>query len=399
MKRILFITLTLIIAILTACTEDYTSSKYIQKVISNLEDIESASYSVDVELWAPGDTAAQWTGIRTIREYNNPSDTTIGANYVEFIGHDTLRAKYCYDGAMLANIIDKKKIVVVDSFKVWNVPFRPVNPPFFNYIKSILTYAVNTTDSVILDIQDLHDAVYLKLTINEEKQVEFFGKATYMPLSPYSFDNTSIYEIWIAKKDNMPYKVRREMSHNISVATCRSYEINNLNASHFIAKNYFPKNYEIKLYGVKKTPPAKHPLLRKQAPDWNLQSSNNKAFSLKDFRNKVTLIQFTSVTCGPCKASIPFLKQLSGRYNDKIFDLVSIECTTNNSNALKSYRSKNEFDYKFLMSTKEIINNYSIQSFPVFFILDKNHMIVDVINGYSKDVTDRIIKESIDKLI
>ncbi|MEZ5010123.1 MAG: hypothetical protein R2744_00045 [Bacteroidales bacterium] len=60
--------------------------------------------------------------------------------------------------------------------------------------------------------------VFMRLTIHEEEQVEFFGKA-YMPPSPYTYgDNPSVYELWIDKETDLPYKIRREMSHDISVS-------------------------------------------------------------------------------------------------------------------------------------------------------------------------------------
>lgn len=70
----------------------------------------------------------------------------------------------------------------------------------------------------------------MKLTINEENQIEFFGKPFRWPISPYNYgENSSIYEIWIDKSDNLPYKVRREMFHSISVTTCENYQLNHLN--------------------------------------------------------------------------------------------------------------------------------------------------------------------------
>lgn len=399
MNRNLVFILVLVICFISACTKDYTSKKYMQEVLSNLENIESASYNTIDESWVPGDTIADYVYLAMIKEYNNPADTTIGAKYVEFVGDDTTKVKFCYDGKMRALFYHEHKGIIVDSFNVRKLPFRLVGPPFFNYTKNILDYAISTKDSVVLDIQNLRDSVYLKLTINEENQVEFFGKATYMPLSPYSHDNTSIFEVWINKTDNLPYKVRREMSHNISVTTCKNYELNKLSIEDFVAADYFPKHYEIRSYGEKRKQTGKHPLLNKKAPDWNLQSTKDISVSLKDFKNKVTLIQFTSVSCGPCKASIPFLKRLPTEYKQENFDFVSIECTCNNSDALKRYMNRNDFDYKFLLSSKEVGDNYSIRSFPVFFILDENQVIRTVINGYGKDITDMKIKEAISKLL
>jgi hypothetical protein len=309
MNKIILI-LAVLTGVLASCKKDYTSKDYLKEVLTNLKNIKSASYNTIGEGWVPGDTTANVIYHSRMKEYNYPADSTIGAKYIKFIEDDTSKIDFCYDGKVRAMFYHEHEGIIVDSFKVRKLPFRPVKPPFFNYTKSIIEYAISTNDSILLEMKDLEESVFLKLTINEEHKVEFFGKPIYMPLNPYSFDNTSIFEIYINKTNNLPYKVRRVMSHDISVTTCENHEFNNLNNKEFIAEEYFPENYEIRAYKVRKRKTSPHPLINEKAPDWRLKSTNDTFVSLNDFKNKATLIQFTSVSCGPCKASIPFLRKL-----------------------------------------------------------------------------------------
>ncbi len=137
----------------------------------------------------------------------------------------------------------------------------------------------------------------------------------------------------------------------------------------------------------------------KKAPDWILKDADNNIVALKSLKSKVLLIQFTGVSCGPCKASIPFLKQLVTEYDRADFDFVAIEAFAKNSNVLKHYQQRNRFDYTFLMSNKELNKRYQIQAIPVFFILDENRIIREVIHGYSKNSVDQKIREAINKMI
>jgi len=127
--------------------------------------------------------------------------------------------------------------------------------------------------------------------------------------------------------------------------------------------------------------------------------TNNKTQSLKELKSKIVMIQFTSVSCGPCRVSIPFLNKLTSVYNKKDFDFVAIECATNSLRALQFYRNKNAINYKFLKSTKAVLKDYGIGSFPVFFILDKNRVIKKMFNGYGEITTDKMIKDTIDELL
>lgn len=400
MKKQTIIAFTALTFLLNACTDNYTSTDYLNKVVNNLEEIESASYSLTTENWFPGDTVAMNIYHFNVKEYDNPSDTTIGSKFVKLKHSDTSVLEFCYDGVMRTLVYHDEKTLVLDSFKVSRHPFRILTPPFFNFAKSILKYTLETKDSISLDIKDLNKSVYLKLTIYEENQVEFFGKAFYMPISPYTYgENTSIYEFWIDKTNNLPYKIRREMYHNISVRICENVELNKMDIKDFNASDYFPDNYRIEAYRSGRKRKNKNELIGKEAPDWTLQTGDKLPISLADLKSKALMIQFTSVCCGPCVASIPFLKELSTYYKKEDFEFVAIESTSRNTNVLKSYQNRHDFDYKFLLSTKEVLESYSIRSFPVFFILDENRIIRNVIYGYGKGSTENEIRDALDELI
>lgn len=392
---ILFLTLNTL-----CCCTDYSSKKeYLETVLKNLDKIETASYTEIVEQWHHGDTVAAATYLHLVKEYAYPSDTTIGSKFVVLDKADSTMLFYGYDGLVRANAYHENEEIVVDDFTARPLPFRPTSPPFFNYTKSIIKYATVTNDSIKFQIEDLKDSIYLKLVIYEENQIEFFGKPFRIPISPYSLDNTSIYEIWIDKATDLPYKVRREMSHNISVTICKDIKLNRLNINNFKLNDYFPENYKIIPYGKRSSKPAVNRLTGKPAPNWALVSTADSIVNIEQLKSKVLLIQFTSVNCGPCRLSVEFLKKVNESYSKSDVDVIAIECTSKNLNVLKTYSKRNKFDYKFLLSTKEVTTDYSISSFPVFFILNEERIVQKVIDGYAKEHTDRKIKGIIESLI
>ena len=387
--------------ILLNCSNVNNNKKdYLQKVLNNLNRIKSATYYETTEAWAPGDTAASGVFNHYIKEFENPSDTTIGASYVRLLQEDTTQMTFCYDGKMKAVVFEEDKMIVVDSFLVRSRPFRPLTPPFFSYTKSMIKYALETKDSISIEFEDFGDTLFFRLTIFEDHQVEFFGKAFYMEINPYNYgETTSKYELWIDKSTDLPYRVRREMSHDIYVASCSNVELNKNKIEDFNATDYFQPEYAIAPYGSEYSSEKVNDLMGKVAPDWILIDANDNTVALKDLKSKILMIQFTSVSCGPCRASIPFLKQLASEYNRKDFDFVAIESWTKNTNVLKSYQGRNNFNYKFVMSTKDVTNSYQIRSVPVFFILDENRVIVKVLNGYGEGSTDKEIRDAINGLI
>ncbi|MDD3773347.1 MAG: TlpA disulfide reductase family protein [Weeksellaceae bacterium] len=388
------------LATLNTYSQSQNTKDYLRIVLNNLEKVESATYNTIKEGWAPADTAASVIMNHFVKEYNNPQDSTIGASFVNLLQKDTTQMTFCYDGKMRAIVYKEEREIVIDSFKVKRYPFRPLSPPFFNRTKSIIKYALETKDSISIKIDENQKYVYCCLTIFKDQQVEFFGKAYYTEKNPYDFGElTSKYEIWIDKSTDLPFKIRREMSHNISVETISNVSLNKIKINDFKASDHFQPNYKITAYRTQNQKRKENKWIGKKAPDWTLLDTNNKTQSLKGLKSKVVMIQFTSVSCGPCRVSIPFLNKLTSAYDKKDFDFVAIECTANNLRALQFYQNKNAINYKFLKSTTTVLKDYEIVSYPVFFILDKERIIRNVISGYGKETTDKEIRNTIDKLI
>lgn len=402
MKHLTLIILLGGLVILSACSENPKEQKkeILNSVLSNLEEIKSADFLSYVEAWAPGDTVPAWTGERRYIAYNNPADTALGVSWMVLDTKDSTQLLYAYDGQMTASVYREEKGIMIDSFKVMKLPFRSVKPPFFWNSQNILRYALTTEDSISLDFEELSDAIYVKLTIHEDQQVEFFGRAQHMPVPPYGHqDPTSRYELWINKSTLLPYKYRREMEHNISTEEVLSVEFNMHEITEFNAASYFPADYEIRQYGDRSVGPKPHELLGKVAPDWMLTDEYGGKLALEDLTSKVVLIQFTSVNCGPCRASIPSLNKLASQYDQEDLEVIAIESYTKNTNVLTTYRKRTGLEYPFLMSEKEVNSAYNIRGTPVIFILDADRIIQEVVNGYGGESTDDQIIKSINRLI
>lgn len=71
--------------------------------MSNIEQIESATYLIKGEYWPLGDTVPSITQNSYIKEYTNQADTNIGASYVSLLQNDTTQMSFGYDGIRKAD--------------------------------------------------------------------------------------------------------------------------------------------------------------------------------------------------------------------------------------------------------------------------------------------------------
>ena len=404
MKIKLLLTILLLAEIITANAQN-AEKEYLKKVLTNLEKIESATYYVTNESWQPGDSTALSTLHGFIKEYDNPMDSTIGASYVSLDANDTTKLEFCYDGNIRALPYHENKKLAIDDFTFRPLPFRLVSPPFFNHAKNIIRYALTTKDHIVTELKDEGDNYYFKLVIDENQQVEFFGKAYHMPLPPFDIGSTtSIYELWINKSNDLPYKKRREMSHDISVSTCSNLQINKLNIRDFNINDYFPKDYETVKYSDlhKKSgdSPSTSGLIGQKAPGWILENIDGQSLSLANCKSKVILINFTGIGCGACQAAVPFLKKLKELFSNEEFDLIAIESWSHNASAIRNYAKRKDLNYTILNATNKVIKQYQTGgAAPFFFILDQKRIIRKIIRGYSTENTDKEIINAIKELL
>jgi thiol-disulfide isomerase/thioredoxin len=380
--------------LINGCKVEIDKDEYLRKVLNNLEQIKSATYSSTVSGSIPGDTLKCVTYARQTEEYFNPSDTTIGSILTVVQQDDQQKVSWVYDGKAKIFMDWNNKTISIDSFKTTRTPFRPVIPPFYNYTKSIIRYSLNTKDSITVKLIDLTDTILFRLTVYG-KSLEFTGKPHYN--NPKYTEPLSKYDIWINKSDNLPYRYKRNLVSTISWESIENVVFNKGKIEEFKVANYIPDDFT--LLTKKNQIEAKMDLTNKIAPDWNLFDSDNKLISLKDFNSKVILIQFTGIGCGFCHLSVPLLKNLVNEYATDDLCIVAVETWSNNLEVIKRYISNNKLNYKYLLSTDENKNQYQISAVPVFYILDNDLIIRKIIKGYSKESTDKEIRDAINELI
>lgn len=388
----------------SSCFDQEKEHKYLETVLNNLNKIKSAEYEERRVVWNPYEADPVFDFLRHIKEYDNPSDTTIGASYVELSTESTTPFKFAYDGKVRVLVWDDVNTLGIDSFNVdRGLPFRFVAPPFYNYTKNIINYMLTTTDSITIDKEENDSSFHIKLTIHEDRQVEFFGKAYKMPHAPSFVDDpTSVYEIWIDRKTDLPYKYRREMSHSINENTVITSQFNSNNINDLDISGYFPSGYEIIDYKERmqqRNNEKTDGLEGTIASEFSLEDTHGNQVSLKDLQGKVILLQFTGIGCGPCLLSIPFMEEIYKEYPKNELTVVSIETWRDKMQTLKNYQSVHQFSYTFLKSDEAVIKNYESTSVPSFFILDKNRKIRKIFKGFDENRTNSAVRKIIDELL
>lgn len=113
----------------------------------------------------------------------------------------------------------------------------------------------------------------------------------------------------------------------------------------------------------------------KSAYDFTLPDVNGKMVSMKEFAGKVVLIDVWATWCGPCKAQMPFLKEVEEHYkgNDNVvFVGISLDAEKDREKWLTMIKDKELEGVQLLDDVgKSFGRKYKAVSIPRFFLIDK----------------------------
>jgi len=120
-------------------------------------------------------------------------------------------------------------------------------------------------------------------------------------------------------------------------------------------------------------------LLGKPAPDFTLDALSGNQIHLREMiRGRVALISFWGVACGPCRAEAPHLTALYNRYRDKGLAMVAVNAYDESKQEVDRFVRANGLTHPIALMGKKIgEEQYTVESYPVTFLVDHTGAIVD----------------------
>ena len=118
------------------------------------------------------------------------------------------------------------------------------------------------------------------------------------------------------------------------------------------------------------------------SPSFSYPDSSGKNISLESLKGKLVYVDVWATWCGPCKAQIPFLKQLEEKYREEdiAFVSLSIDKLTNISK-WKDMIVDKELEGIQIIADKawrsKFVTDYVIEGIPRFILIDKDGNLMD----------------------
>jgi cytochrome c biogenesis protein CcmG, thiol:disulfide interchange protein DsbE len=140
------------------------------------------------------------------------------------------------------------------------------------------------------------------------------------------------------------------------------------------------------------------PAVGNRAPSFMLKDDRGKNVSLSDSKGKVVVIDFWTTWCAWCKETTVELEKLHNNSKDRdvVFLGISRDSGSNPQKKVRDFAQINGLTYLMLIDDGSASKSYQVNKLPTTYVLDRDHIIKEILPGYLPSLGQRIA-ETIEK--
>jgi len=124
---------------------------------------------------------------------------------------------------------------------------------------------------------------------------------------------------------------------------------------------------------------------------FRLKNAAGGEIDLASYAGKPVVVMFFTETCPYCRKAAPFIQKVSAAYVPKGLGVVGI-CIQNSPRAALNFAADLGVTFPLAYGGSEISRHYRTQGVPYIYVLNRQHEIYDVWEGYDPEYDSSIIK-------
>jgi peroxiredoxin len=115
----------------------------------------------------------------------------------------------------------------------------------------------------------------------------------------------------------------------------------------------------------------RHEWIGKAAPGFSLPASNGTRVTLTSLRGKEVLLDFWSITCGPCKLEMPVIEQVGDEYASK--GVVVLGISFDPTEKSQPWLDRNHHKLRTLTDSDFVTSDaYKVQGIPALVLIGRD---------------------------
>jgi thiol-disulfide isomerase/thioredoxin len=121
-------------------------------------------------------------------------------------------------------------------------------------------------------------------------------------------------------------------------------------------------------------------------PEFTFMNPEGFPVTLDQYKGKVIVLNFWSITCGPCIAEMPSLDQLAGYYPEEDLMVITVNVDPLRKPGIQSFYDENRYRYLKIYQdpTRASQQVLKWQGLPTTFIINKEGKLIGREVGYEK---------------
>lgn len=381
--KTVFITICLLILICIGCKTQSSDNKKISELLTNVEQknksINSVSYYSSYEQINPTVKDSVFKVVSKVWLQPNKKDSIFGSVF-HLRGRDRGGLfDYYYDGSKSYEIRhENKAIKIFDPYKYENNANNPAKA------RTALSPLVpELTDTNLSETLKKNNPI-VNLIVNKDS----YNIGFKYPVNEYGQELA--LHIYINKKTYLIEKIQKNTTWRGVVYKTSfvidSLLINDLEATNNIFLQSTYSDYVVTEFERGTNQQLTSSFIGLKAKDFKYPTNNNDSVRLKSLSGKYVLLDFWETWCGHCIFALPEIQKIQDKYQN---DLVVLGITTENKPQVEKLLQNNKLTYINVFADQQIINDYSLQGRPTYFLLDRNGTIIDHAEGnLEKIITD-----------
>ena len=137
------------------------------------------------------------------------------------------------------------------------------------------------------------------------------------------------------------------------------------------------------------------PSSARPAPAFSVKSVDGKPVRLTDLRTRPVVLDFWATWCAPCRASMPHLSDMAGRYGKQGLVVIGMSVDEGAPASVKQFANRLGVKFTIAMANDDVLDAYGpIRSIPTTFFIDRKGEVVRRVVGYiDAETMDGYVKE------